>query len=372
MAENYYHNQYGSKQKRPSFLRLILRALLIVASIVASAALIFTLLAPYIKPSSGWLFPILGLLAPVTYLFNIALALLWIIRWRLWLAFGMVTILVVGAFKIPYFARMDSKNHYAEQRLRGSIKVMSYNVRHLFNDDGEWSKSEIARYIDSLSPDIITLQESQPKKMDLELSPKLQKYYKDHYKQLSIYSRYKIVKRSSDVRNEEAHADEVRSHWVDLLIGKDTVRVYNNHLYTTQINSKDDKYLTSRAFVGDSLAENKVKNMFERFTQSSAFRGDQVDSLSREIRSISHPVVVCGDFNDTPMSYTFQRMSSGLKDSFRECGFGYPYTYRGFLNLLRIDYILASEEFEFLNYRVDDDITYSDHLPIISTIKLKK
>ena len=65
-------------------------------------------------------------------------------------------------------------------------------------------------------------------------------------------------------------------------------------------------------------------------------------------------MIVCGDFNDTPISYTYRTMSRDLNDAFRKVGRGYSHTYRGFFNMLRIDYVLCSDEFAPLSYEVID------------------
>ena len=38
------------------------------------------------------------------------------------------------------------------------------------------------------------------------------------------------------------------------------------------------------------------------------------------------PVILCGDFNDTPASYTYRTVKGDLTDGFRDCGSGFGYT----------------------------------------------
>jgi endonuclease/exonuclease/phosphatase family metal-dependent hydrolase len=74
-----------------------------------------------------------------------------------------------------------------------------------------------------------------------------------------------------------------------------------------------------------------------------AMRARQAEILREHIAASPHPVIVCGDFNDTPLSYSYRLMSKGLKDSFMEKGWGLGTTYAGALPALRIDYILCSQ-----------------------------
>ena len=77
---------------------------------------------------------------------------------------------------------------------------------------------------------------------------------------------------------------------------------------------------------------------------------------------------MCGDFNDTPLSYTYRLMSRGLQDAFREKGRGFSHTYRGFYNTVRIDYVLVSDDFEVLSYEVPS-VEFSDHHPVFVRLK---
>ena len=51
-------------------------------------------------------------------------------------------------------------------------------------------------------------------------------------------------------------------------------------------------------------------------------------------------MIVAGDFNDTPVSYTYRKIRKGLNDSFVTSGYGAGFTYRGNYPPNRIDYIL--------------------------------
>ncbi|WP_347396275.1 endonuclease/exonuclease/phosphatase family protein [Parabacteroides leei] len=65
-------------------------------------------------------------------------------------------------------------------------------------------------------------------------------------------------------------------------------------------------------------------------------RAEQADMIHAEIKCSPYPVLVCGDFNDTPASYTYHRVRKDLVDGFRDCGSGYQYTFRQLYNLIVI------------------------------------
>ncbi|MFW6224447.1 MAG: endonuclease/exonuclease/phosphatase family protein, partial [Bacteroidota bacterium] len=98
-------------------------------------------------------------------------------------------------------------------------------------------------------------------------------------------------------------------------------------------------------------------------------RAQQVDFVSEHIHKSPHPVIVCGDFNDTPMSYAYHTMRNNLKDSFTEAGMGFGKTYGGRAPSYRIDYILHSPTINTLSHE-RLKVPYSDHFPVFARLIL--
>ena len=103
---------------------------------------------------------------------------------------------------------------------------------------------------------------------------------------------------------------------------------------------------------------------------SMKIRATQAQIVRQVIDTTRIPTIVCGDFNDTPSSYTYQHIKGNLKDSFKTRGNGYAYTFRGIHHLLRIDFILYSKEFKCTDY-YSPKKEWSDHNPVISEFYLK-
>jgi endonuclease/exonuclease/phosphatase family metal-dependent hydrolase len=95
-----------------------------------------------------------------------------------------------------------------------------------------------------------------------------------------------------------------------------------------------------------------------------------VVELKEHIDACRYPLIVCGDFNDTPISYTYNTISSKLNDAFVAAGQGISNTYRGKLPPYRIDYILYSNEFDAVSYE-RHRAEYSDHFPVSAVLKRK-
>ena len=304
------------------------------------------------------------------------LTLYWIIRWRWVCAGAMLVVVVAGLFKVSLFWRPEIRRSYATETAfdRAAVKVMSYNVRSFYGEDGRSSVDDILRLIEEQAPDLICLQEFNARlaEQSEEFSLLGEKYEIAHFGRtqapdsvygstLTILSKYRIL-RSDTVLTPSS------SVWADVIVGEDTVRVFNNHLRSTAINASDNQFITSHQFLSDTARETKIRSIVTRLRENSVLRAAQVDSIAQVVGATRTRRIVCGDFNDTPMSYVYRTMARGLRDAFRECGSGYSHTFRGFYNTLRIDYVLSGG-FEPLSYEVLP-VDYSDHHPVV--VRLRK
>ncbi|MFI3264450.1 MAG: endonuclease/exonuclease/phosphatase family protein [Rikenellaceae bacterium] len=366
---DYYYNSYDRKQKRRSLISILFDVVILMVSLVAFAAMSLTLVTSYYDPSLSWVFPVLGLVSPAVYIVTALLAFYWVIRWRLVYAVLLLLPLLVGAPSISRYFKIDTSNSYGEPSKRGVIKLISYNVKGLVNDKGKVSTEGISEYIEELRPDIVCFQEFQGSRMKKADEPQLfSQYNRVQASDLAIFTRYKILDSSDDLIHSDF--DSGCGMWADLLVGSDTIRLYNIHLQSTAITVSDDEYIRKMEFIRDSLGDDKLIGMLSRFRNSSIGRAAQADTIALSIEQSPYRVIVCGDFNDTPNSYTYRKISHGLQDAFQEVGVGYSHTFRGFLNLLRIDYVLFEKPTQVLSYEVADSVQLSDHLPVVTTFKL--
>lgn len=159
--------------------------------------------------------------------------------------------------------------------------------------------------------------------------------------------------------------------WADVIVHRDTVRVYNNHMQSTQISEDDKQFLGAMAAVPDSARDDRAKGIVRKLVRNFRVRATQADSVAGFIHDGTPRVIVCGDFNDTPMSYTYRRLRGDLTDAFACKGRGMIYTYRGFLGVFRIDYLFHSDDFETVDYDSEQPL-WSDHNPVIVDLKLRR
>lgn len=366
-----------SKKSQRSWLMWFLDSVMTLLSLVVAVTMVVTYLIPYVNPATVWFLPALGLAAPVIYVSTVVLALYWIIRWRIVRASLMFSLVLVGLFKVSLFYKPELQRVYGEVTYdRNAFKVMTYNVRSFYGENGQSSVPRVVELINAEDPDLICLQEFNARlssqcdefglldeKYESAVFGRTQAPDSLYGAPLVIMSKYHILKSGVTLKPNT-------SVWADVLMGDDTIRIFNNHLRSTAIKASDNEYITSHRFLSDTASEVKIRSIVDRLRENSVLRAGQVDTIAYAIASKRGRRIVCGDFNDTPVSYVYHTMSQGLNDAFRECGSGYSHTFRGFYNTLRIDYVLSSEGLETLSYDVLP-VECSDHHPVFVRFKKK-
>ena len=308
--------------------------------------LILSYLSPYVSPTFFWPISFFGLLFPVFYIVNIFFLIYWMfgIKKQIW---ANIIILLIGIQYIGLFFGTQPK--ISENT--DCVKVLSYNVR-LFNRYG-WIaktdvKSEIVSFLKTENADILCIQEFYtPDEIPtfnyaykhIGLQSKKNQWH------MAIYSNFpQINKATVSIKGERMNNTCIYS---DLNINNDTIRIYNVHLASNWFKESDYSFLQNPK---KENLEKGIKGIVERMKSSYKKRAKEARVIKEHMQSSPYPIILCGDLNDTPLSYAYNTISENLKDTFKESGKGIG---QSFVKIpsLRIDYILHEKRFKSYNYK---------------------
>lgn len=360
----------------------MLRKFLSFITALATAWLLLGVLCQYIPPHSFWPAGFIAMSLPGALLLNAVLLVMWLWQKPLYALWPMALIFVFWSQHTRYFTlnTPDAEPEPEEQR----ISVLSYNVRvfnsykHLHKEDPELPEREM-EWVATHPADILCLQEfyhykGEPAYNSRKRIGKNQdrQVYIDNFLVnrvgaefgLAIFSRHPIIDKGR-VKFDKPTKNQVI--FVDVkLPSQDTLRVYNMHLESMAIEEKEVE-----AAVESKIAlETKGRSIARRLKGGFIARSYQVDKLLEHIKASPYPVLVCGDLNDLPSSYTYQTLRRHLNNAFEAGGRGFGFTYNGKLPI-RIDNQFFSEELELLKFDVLNHIKFTDHFPLEATYVLK-
>ena len=360
--------------------------MMVVVNLFFIGLLVSSYLSLYISPAKFWPLAFAGLAYPVFLLFNLFFVLFWLVFLKKYFVLSLITILL-GYNQLRSYINFSGSDR--KLSFENSIKVMSYNVR-LFdlynwrNQSGKSTRTAIFDLIHSESPDILCLQEyysGAGKHADFADTICLKSGYKYRYVELinkeakglpyglAIFSKYPIV-HTQKVNFPNSRVNFCQS--CDVLIGKDTVRILNLHLESVKFGKEDYNFVSE--ITATPAANDKLKKgsraIFSKMKHAYIKRAVQTERVAEYIRNSPYPVIFTGDFNDTPVSYSYRQIANVLDDTFVDAGKGLGQTHSQMLPMLRIDYIFHSKEFQTIEHKtIDKD--YSDHFPIVARFILR-
>lgn len=255
----------------------------------------------------------------------------------------------------------------------GAIKVMSYNVNNFCSMDSVKFKS-ILEYIKESKADLLCIQESDTYlKKDVEQA--LSSWpYKDstlfYTNTLSFHSKFPILDKCIVPGPDAAHGAVIYRIRND----EDTLVVINSHFVSNTMGS-DDKTMFKNIIKEprNGAMKYSIKHLSHKVDSAGILRAQQADELMSYLEKLrDYPVILCGDFNDSPMSYVHGQLTQILNDSYTRGGTGPGVSYHEAGMFFRIDHILCSSHWNVRKSQVDNSIKSSDHYPIVSWLELKK
>ncbi len=351
-------------------VKSLIHGVLALATCLLAGITILAAFSGRFEPSLHPYMALSGLGLPMLLIVCLLVSAAWGIARRWW---SLVPLLAIACswnylsatFQMPWF-------HPGKDDVRHQLKVATYNVHNFGKEITGYSCKEIARLMRENEVDVICLQEmGGNRNFTTDSIVRTFGHWKYSYLPTSgqslpiaVFSRYPLCG-----QRFISHPDSHNSSLVcDLLVGRDTIRLLNNHLQTTSVNQNRGKwqqeFSTNDRKREVEAMENAAGTLLENFAKRTA----QTQALCDIVRQSPHPVILCGDLNSIPSSYTYHILSGLLKDGFKEGGTGYMYTYRLAKRLLRIDYVFHSPELRCTSYRSPDWDLCSDHNPVLSEL----
>lgn len=366
-----HRNKFQRKSRKYLFLLI---ALLNTGTL---GAMVLALMAGQSTPSLHSLIPIFGLFYPIIFILNLLFLLFWIV-FRSWFA---IIPLIVFLFGIDNFSDNFQLSISGSQTKEDStsLKVLTYNIQQFRNGmkvAQPGTQTDILSFIKKQNADIICLQEYQSVGNKLYENIKetrddlhsgtyyYESYYNPKYNLLSgmvIFSKFQAVNSGK----LKIHGSRTFGIYTDVIIGGDTVRVFNIHLASIKLEKEDLGFVANP---DQDQLKNKSLAIYQKLSNAFLLREKQTRLMLDILDKTEYPILLCGDFNDTPSSWVYHQLQKRLNDSFVEEGSGISTTFAGPIPLLRIDYLLHSGFDTELYQR--HQFKRSDHFPVSAILKL--
>ena len=359
----------------------LIRWIFILINLLLALFLLFSAYSSNVDPQDAVLPAFFGLAFPFILLGNFLFLFLWLLV-RKKLALISLLAIIFSYKALNNFFQFNLPPGASEN----SISLMSYNVRlfDLYNwSENKQTRDKIFDQLSGQNADIYCFQEFYHTdiKGAFETRDTLVTFlsatnYREAYTHelrgeqyfgVATFSRYPIVN-TGVIRFE--NDDNNICLFTDHQIGDDIVRVYNLHIASIRFSYDDYKFVESIDKQSEEEFEKGARTIYSRLADAFIKRSEQSKKILEHIETSPYPVIVAGDFNDSPNSYCYQLFSSKLTDSFKEAGLGIGKTYIGSFPSFRIDYIFHSNELEAKEYRTLNE-EFSDHHAIISKMEFK-
>ena len=360
-----------------------IRTILVVSTVCGILALLLAYFAPFVHPKTLTLLPFFGLSYWIILLFNVLLIVIWAIMRSRWALIILVFLFLGGRLHF----RMFSFGSDEENTTGNELKLLSYNVRlfDLYNavhSESYETRNKIFDYILESDPDVMCFQEFYHREPPTQFVTKdsllqimnIADYHERYAERnfahqnfgIAIFSKFPIIEKGfvnfpnqNNSFNYCIYTDVVKV---------DTFRIYNVHLQSIRLE-KNDYAVFEEGESGESSSN--IFSVMNKIRKAYPVRAAQAELIMKHAENSPYPVIICGDFNDTPLSYTYNQFNASLVDEFRNTSKGTGSTYAGNIPVGRIDYIFHSPKIGSREFRIQKE-RLSDHYAIDCKLFLKK
>lgn len=350
-----------------SAVKGLAKGILLIVTLLLAAITILASFAGKYHPAESTIMPLLGLALPFLIVANGVIVFLFLIMRKVHFLIPLLAIAANWNYLTTIF---QYNNHPIIVADAPTLTVATYNVHSFGHEFTGYSCKELARYFEERQVDVICFQEfsgNQAFTTDSILNafshwPHRYLPQSDGHLQLALFSLYPLKQTEHLLFPESANC----SMMADIEAPGGTVTLFNCHLQTTSISQRRTTWSREMDYGDTRQKIQTTQEAAETLHGNLKKRAQQVDSLCQRIRQTEYPVILCGDLNSLPSSYTYRTFSTLLTDAFKEAGSGYIYTYRNAWRLLRIDYMFHSSHLRATECFSLTQELCSDHNPVVT------
>lgn len=364
-----------TEEKTMKLIGKIVAYPILAVNFIISLLLIFSSYGSLAAPSGRWpLASLSGLAFPFLLFVVLMFLVLWLFTWKKAALLPAISIIlcipaVMDCFPMHFF--------HVEKGEKADITIMTYNTRSFgisVNGDNTDSNPTLA-FAAASGADILVFQEAATGIVQSAVSSGL---FGDAYPYaaisdtkhgLAVMSRFPVIS-VEPLAFEDSHNSCL---YARLQVGQDTLALFNCHLQSNGLGG--DEIAEYQRFIEnptDSTHYDTSRKVMKKLLKSTSARAVQAKLVADRARSESAKyVIVCGDFNDTPLSYSHRVFDRFLTDTYARAGKGPGVTYHEHKLFYRIDHIFCSRNMSVVSSYVDRSWKDSDHYPVISELNFK-
>ncbi|MBQ5335289.1 MAG: endonuclease/exonuclease/phosphatase family protein [Oscillospiraceae bacterium] len=349
----------------------------------------------------GWL-SLGGYVFPLLFMVCVAFMLFWVFVKKRFLLISFIGLVAVYKPALTYCPLNTASSEHSPIGGDGGgpLTILTFNACDWGNDksmpDSTLTKADkkqkmISQLIE-MDADILFMQEATLRGNEEALSRHYQycdtlKGIRENSVCLTLYSKYPIKRKEKIPLQSTAAAG---AFWLDI-DGREVIAL-DMHLESMHLSMNDRKRFSTMVH-GEDKNRDSIRSTSQtivgKIYQATRKRADQAEQVADFItRHSDMPLLLCGDFNDLPISYTHDTILKALNtgksslggnegdaeghDCYTATAMGPGYTFKRFGMRVRIDNIMCSRHFTPINCHIVKNITLSDHLPLICQLAFSR
>lgn len=361
--------------------------LLLAINIVLLFLYLPTCLLPFFNAEKFWMIALLGLIYP----FLLAAVLFFFIGWLIarskWSLLSLAALLLSWQQIAVVFSWHRHETFPVTKPLH-HLRVLTWNLSSWGASAQSSSENKnvlplMLAEINKQQADLLCLQEFESIKKKGQSKPSIElrkmgfayQYYlpakngePSEALGITIFSKYPII--NTGIYDFGDHQSVQQLLYADILFEERKIRVFTIHLQSVRFEQQEYESI-DEIKKREKSGFQDTRTIVGKLKRGYYYRSQQADIVKDLVQQSPNPVVLCGDFNDVPNSYTYFTVKNHLQDAFVQKGAGIGRTFRFISPTLRIDYIFADTAFTINRYhRIM--APYSDHYGVVADMSIAK